>query len=118
MVEKDESNLSEESFDDSDRKANVDLDNPLNINECEEKATSKKLKGKISRDILPELKAIEDSNSKITVELDEIMNSILNNDNAYANLSEKTIDVIADMLIHHALIEENIDDIKNKTKKL
>lgn len=97
---------------------NIEGQDLLDIRRCDEKLSSKIIKGKINREILPDLEKIENSNDRITSNLDEIMNEALNEDGKLFNANEEALQTLAELLIYHSVIGESINSIRNTTKKL
>ena len=90
---------------------------PLHINECEEKTSSVKLKGIIKKDILPELEIMEQTNSKIMNDLDEMLTGSMNSRDL-ENANEHTLQKISELLLYHAIIEDHIIEIRETTNKI
>ena len=91
--------------------------NPLHINECEEKTSSVKLKGIIKKEVLPELEIMEQTNSKIMNDLDEMLTGSINSKDL-ENANENTLQKISELLLYHAIIEDHIVEIRETTDSL
>jgi hypothetical protein len=92
-------------------------DKPLNLRKCDEKESATKIKGKLQREILPELELMEHSNSKITNDLETMLYSALN-ESELDNASEETLQHLSELLIYHAIIDEHLDEIRSTTKEI
>lgn len=97
---------------------NIDGQELLKFNECGDKLSSKVIKSKLEKFIFPEIKVIEEYNSKITNELDEIMNSALTENESLSNANKDTLQALSELLIYHAIIDENIGLIVGTAKNL
>jgi queuine/archaeosine tRNA-ribosyltransferase len=91
--------------------------NLLNLSKCDEKSSSVKLKGRIKKEILPELDIMEQTNSKIMLELEEILTSTMES-KTIENANEETLQRISEVLLYHAIIEDHIIEIRETTDKL
>jgi hypothetical protein len=114
--EKDEEEENYQEFDNND--IHINEDESLDLNSCEELASSKKLKGKIKRDIIPDIENMSDINSKVMNEIEDIINDIINKDKKYISANESALETLSNLLIHHNVIEDSLQNIIDKNKKL
>lgn len=88
--------------------------NLLNLNKCDEKSSSVKLKGQIKKEVMPELEIMEQTNSKIMSDLEEILTNAMNN-KSLDNANEETLQKLSEVLLFHAIIEDHILEIRETT---
>ena len=103
-------------FDENDMK--VEKDENLNLVKCDETRSNKALKKELKTTVTPDLEIMSKSNLSIMNTLEDIVMRIVDKDRSLSNVNVETLDELADILIIHSVIEENIDNIIKKNEDI
>tara|TARA_B100002019_G_C21273449_1_gene603759 strand:- start:5225 stop:5533 length:309 start_codon:yes stop_codon:yes gene_type:complete len=88
---------------------------PLAISKTEIAKNKKKIANFVNKNISPKLKEFIDINNDISFDWEELLEKILDSG---TNIDNETLQVFADIIAAHYLIDRQLDEIKNKEQQI
>lgn len=83
-----------------------------------EKRNVKKLKTDLEKSVVPLINEMDDVNDELMGEIENLLDEISEGSSRYQESRFDALDIIADLIAHHKVIDTNLENIKKITKDL